>query len=232
MAQSFEARIAQFAAEVLEQSDFAGTVDEVVRFACSAVGTPHGGVTLIADRGTSFETVGGTSAEVTRADQLQYELNEGPCIRAATESELVFSSNLDTDIRWPRWGPQVSEWGFRSVISVNLHGRRQRIGALNLYGDRFEHFSAHDTETAHLFAFHASSALLRARNEETLRQALDARTLIGQAQGILMERFGLDPEQTFAVLRRYSQTENMRLNEIAHRVVTHGELPHSRAGID
>ena len=225
MSHSFEERLARFAAEATEQPDFAGTVHECVRFACNTLGTEHGGVTLIGDHGKSFETVGVSSPAVARADQLQYELNEGPCVTAAVESRMVSSADLASDARWPRWGTQVSKWGFHSVISVGLHGRGQRIGALNIYGPEKSQFSADDIEMAHLFAAHASAALFQALNEESLMHALDTRTLIGQAEGMLMERFGLSADQAFAVLRRLSQSGNVKLNDVARDIVTTGSLP-------
>ena len=58
-----------------------------------------------------------------------------------------------------------------------------------------------------------------ARGNENLWKAIDARNLIGQAQGILMERFGVDAEQAFGVLRRYSQDNNLRLAVVAERLI-------------
>jgi GAF domain-containing protein len=223
---AFDERVAHFIGDVMKHADFASTVSEVVNFACTTLGTIHGGVTLVHSNGAKFETVGQTSDLVSRADELQYELREGPCIYAASEERLVRSENVDTDERWPRWGPQASALGLHSVLSVDLHARNQRIGALNLYGERYRQFSHDDTQTAHMFGYHASAALAAARNEEGLRQALDTRLLIGQAEGILMERFDLEPDQAFAVLRRFSQHGNVKLNDVARQVVSTRELPH------
>lgn len=74
-----------------------------------------------------------------------------------------------------------------------------------------------------------SAALMAAlTSEEGLREALQTRTLIGQAQGILMERFELDADQAFSVLRRFSQDSNVRLRDIAELLVRSGTLPQGR----
>jgi AmiR/NasT family two-component response regulator len=78
---------------------------------------------------------------------------------------------------------------------------------------------------AHVFAQHASVALATAKREEGLRVAIDTRHLIGQAQGILMERFGLTADKAFSVLRRYSQDHNVKLRDLAEELVNTRELP-------
>jgi AmiR/NasT family two-component response regulator len=67
--------------------------------------------------------------------------------------------------------------------------------------------------------------LAYARTEQNLWQAIDTRNLIGQAQGMLMARYGLTPDKAFAVLRRYSQTTNVRLAVLAEELTSTGRLP-------
>ncbi len=200
-------------------------IEQVVGFAVRSTGTAFGGVTLIRAGGRRFETVGATHPEVERADHLQYELREGPCVDAAVEVRSVHSSSLADDPRWPTWGPAAAGLGFHSIISAEIHGRGQRIGALNLYGSSATTFSPDDVDMARMFAGHSAIALANARSEETLLQALETRTLIGQAQGILMERFDLDADHAFGVLRRYSQESNRRISEIVAEIVSTRQLP-------
>jgi GAF domain-containing protein len=208
-----------------ESATMSDAVDLVVGFAVRSTGTAFGGITLIQAGGRRFETVGATHPDVLRADQLQYELREGPCIDAAVMIRSLHSESLADDPRWPRWGPAVAELGFHSIISAEVHGRGQRIGALNLYGSSCATFSPDDVEMARMFAGHGAIALANARSEETLLQALETRTLIGQAQGILMERFDLDADHAFSVLRRYSQESNRRISEIVAEIVATRQLP-------
>jgi response regulator NasT len=84
---------------------------------------------------------------------------------------------------------------------------------------------ADDRTVAEEVALHARVALAAWDATEELERGLAARTLIGQAQGILMERFSLDADRAFQVLRRYSQDGNVKLAEVARRVVQTGALP-------
>ena len=76
-----------------------------------------------------------------------------------------------------------------------------------------------------MFAAHAAVALASAQTEEQLRSAIASRTLLGQAQGILMERYRLTPEKSFEVLRRVSQDSNVKVRDVAQRLVETGETP-------
>jgi AmiR/NasT family two-component response regulator len=74
-------------------------------------------------------------------------------------------------------------------------------------------------------ARHAAVAMASTREQDNLWKAIDARQLIGQAQGILMERFAIDADQAFTVLRRYSQDRNLKLNVVAQRLIETRRLP-------
>lgn len=218
-------RMLQLALALAESKTVAATVHEVVKFAVESTRTTFGGVTMLQAGGRRFVTLGATCERVEQADHLQYELREGPCVDAAVAMKSSHSESLKIDQRWPRWGPAASELGFQSVISAEIHGRGQRIGALNLYGVEETQFDLEDLELARLFAAQAAVALANMRNEEGLIHALDTRTMIGQAQGILMERYDLDADHAFDVLRRYSQESNRRIGEIVAELVETRELP-------
>jgi GAF domain-containing protein len=115
--------------------------------------------------------------------------------------------------------------GFSSVLSIRLFTPVRRLGALNLYGRSTGAFSPADTELALIFGRHASVALTSAQNGDSLRAAVASRHLIGQAQGILMERYQVDADRAFDILRRYSQHQNIKLRVIAEQVITHHRLP-------
>ena len=99
------------------------------------------------------------------------------------------------------------------------------IGSLNFYDVEVDRFGPEDVDVAHLLACHAAVAMDSARETEHLWKAIDARNLIGQAQGILMERFAVDADQAFAVLRRYSQDNNLKLHVVAERLISTRDLP-------
>jgi len=206
------------------------TVDQIVAFAVEAIDTAYGGITLVKSGGRAYSTVGATHQSVIEADRIQYELRQGPCVDAAADSKIVVSSYLATDERWPEWGPKASALGFNSVLSAELLARGRRIGALNLYGTSEATFSPEDIALAALFARQGALALGYARSEEGLREALETRTVIGQAQGVLMERFEIDADRAFATLRRYSQHHNIKLKALCHQLVETRVLPPADAG--
>lgn len=222
------ASLAEALADVEGVSD---SIEQIVSFAVETLGTVYGGFTLVEAGRKKFSTHGATHATVVDADRLQYELNEGPCVDAAVDGSIVVSSTLRTDDRWPRWGPAVAEMGFNSVLCAGMRARGRRIGALNLYGAGVSTFDREDIELAVLFARQGALALGYARSEEGLRQALETRTIIGQAQGVLMERFEIDADRAFATLRRYSQHHNIRLKLLCQQLVDTRELPGSAPAV-
>ncbi|MET0967150.1 MAG: GAF and ANTAR domain-containing protein [Nakamurella sp.] len=188
---------------------------------CNCIGAS---VTLIrADGGE--ETSASSGELVQQADNLQYALDEGPCLRAAEQGGAYLIVDTSTDPRWPNWGPAVAKLGLRSVLSIHLFTDRRVLGALNLYYQTRDEFSEEETEVAKIVAAHASVALAKIRSERDLWRAIDSRHLIGQAQGVLMERFKISSEQSFSVLRRYSQQYNVKLHEVAGTLVRTGKLP-------
>ena len=215
---------ARLALELSQHETVDQTAAQIVAFAMETVGTQYAGVTMIRRRG-AFETVGPSDPLIERADRLQYDLGEGPCIDAATTSRMVMSADLATDERWPAWGPEAVALGFRSILSAELHAGGRRIGSINLYGSNIRQFSDQDADNAQLFASHAAAALAAVSLREELQNALDTRTIIGQAQGVLMERFGVDPDRAFSILRRYSQDGNLKLNDVARNLIATSQLP-------
>jgi GAF domain-containing protein len=206
-------------AEIAESPTVDGSIEQIVAFTAQTFGTDHAGVTLVRDRGRRLETVGPTTPVVREADDLQNKLREGPCVAAAVESRSVVSNDVARDPRWPVWGPRVAELGLESVLSSELHAGGARMGALNVYGAQDHQFTHEDVEVGQLLAQQASVALKFVEQIDGLNVALDSRTLIGQAQGMLMERYGIDAEAAFAALRRVSQDENVRLVKVARSIV-------------
>jgi GAF domain-containing protein len=170
-------------------------------------------------RGGRLESVAATDALVEEADRLQIETGEGPTFSAIAQEASVVSGDVANDARWPAWSARIAPVGLCSVLSVRLRTPTTTVGALNLFDPAVDRFTEADGAIARVFADHAAVAVANARNESTLWQAIQARKLIGQAQGILMERFDLTDEQAFAVLRRYSQDNNVKLRDVAQRLI-------------
>lgn len=221
---------ARIAAELNAANGPEETAEEVVEHGRETLGADHAGITLITSRGR-LRTVGTTDPVVLEADKLQYTLHEGPCNESAWTGETLASTRIDRDERWPAWGPRAAELGLRSALAgqlVDTAGRR--IGCLNLYWTTERTFDTDDRSYVQIFTTHAAIALAASMRHAQLDTALDARKVIGQAQGILMERHSLRPDQAFEVLRRYSQNSNIKLRDVAQFLVTHRELPTAGSG--
>lgn len=206
------------------EADTRGTLDQIVALAPHAVACDYAGITLLRGR-REIETAAASAELVRKADALQYDVGEGPCLQAIWSHDTFVVEDIAGDERWPRWGPMAAEMGLRSVLAVRLFTAGTTHGALNLYATSPRGFDADDVAVAHIYATHASIALASARQQDNLRRAVDARHLIGQAQGILMERFDIDADRAFGVLRRYSQDTNVKLRTIAEQVVSGRQLP-------
>jgi len=212
-------------ARMLEaEPDMQGTLDQIAELSLKAIDCDYAGITLLHGK-NRFETVAASDERVQRADELQYSLQEGPCLQAIWSHDTFVVEDMCTDERWPAWGPEAAELGLRSILAVRLFTSGQTHGALNLYAREPRRFDGDDVAVAHIYATHASVALSAARQEEHLRKAVDARHLVGQAQGILMERYNIDADRAFEVLRRYSQDSNVKLRAVAEQVVSGRQLP-------
>lgn len=205
-----------------------GTLQRIVDLAVNAVdGCEAAGILLIDETVT---TAAASSPLVIVVDQLQIDAAEGPCLDASTLGSTFYAADLIDDERWQIFGPAAVSAGIRCVLACPLSS--QRSGALNLYATLPAAFGATDRAKGQLFATLAGLALNsaeeRALDEQrsaNLVEALRTRELIGQAQGILMERERISGEQAFDVLRRASQHMNIKLREVAETLVETGESP-------
>ena len=219
-----ESALAEAARTVADNPEVQQALQSVVDLAMTSCNCQGASVTLVrADGGA--ETTATSDPLVEQADDLQYAYDEGPCLRAAEQGGAYLIVDTAADPRWPKWGPAVAKLGLRSVLSIHLFTDHRVLGALNLYYDSRDDFSEDEVEVAKVVAAHASVALAKIRSERDLWRAIDSRHLIGQAQGMLMERFKLTPETAFSVLRRYSQQHNIKLHEVAGALIRTGRLP-------
>lgn len=179
----------------------------------------HAGISIVHRDGT-IETRAWTGDLVTDLDKLQYVLGEGPCLDAMhAEANVVRADNIRHDQRWPAFVPRAVGLGLRSQLGVRVYVSDKTVGGLNLYSTSADVISEDSVALAHLFATQAAVALGRVRKVEELMTALETRTVIGQAVGVLIERYKLDEDRAFNFLTRVSQTNNIKLRDIAKSVV-------------
>ena len=150
-------------------------------------------------------------------NELQNELGEGPCHAPDREEEVVDITDLVGDERWSALGRLACNGDFQlgSMISMIVYTARGSYGTLSLYGAGSNAFDADDLATAQALAGHLAVALAAGREIEGMSAALQSRTIIGQAEGILMERLGVDADQALAYLKRVSSHTNTKLVQVA-----------------
>ncbi len=110
------------------------------------------------------------------------------------------------------------------MLGIQLYVAGDELGALNLLSPERDAFSDESEHVGLLFASHAAVAMAGAQQLEQLRQAVGTRDRIGQAKGILMERFKLTDDQAFRLLVQASQPCHRKLSEIADELITSGQL--------
>jgi transcriptional regulator with GAF, ATPase, and Fis domain len=221
-------QLAGFAREVQRQPDNAAVLQTVVRSALQTVpGAQEGSISLVLGRRKVLSQAA-SSALPEQVDAVQEEVEQGPCLETAFEQHTVLVPDLATDGRWPRFSARAAALGVRSMLSFQLYVEGDNLGALNLFSREVDGFDERSVTVGELFAAHAAVAYSAAQREAALERALKSRDLVGQAQGILMERDRMRADQAFAVLQRTSQRRNLKLAEVARRLVDTGELPTAR----
>ncbi len=197
----------------------------------------HAGVTVATadplghDGADVIETTAATDDVVLDLDRLQYRLGEGPCLGRLTHAgPMVVVDHVATPDRttgqgaddaetWPRFLPEAARRGLRSMVAVRLFADEGEVAVLNLYSTSADVVDAETRTLAPLFATHVAVAYGHNQQVENLRRALDSREVIGQAVGIVMERYGLDTSRAFGYLVRVSATSETKLRHVAAAVV-------------
>lgn len=187
-------------------------------------GAVGAGVSIVDERGR--RSSGSTDARVERADALQYQLDEGPCLAAAAGRQLVRVDDLGTDRRWPRWAGAVAPLGLRAAMSAPLVAGDASLGAMKVYAEQPGSFDLHAERLLTIAS--AQAAILvanvqtreRARRlSEGLREAVRSRDLVSTAKGVLMARHGVPEDVAFGMLVSRSGEAGGTLADVARAVV-------------
>lgn len=207
------------------------TLAAVTTAAVQAVpGADNTAIILVQGRKT-VQSHAATNPRARRMDEFQTELQDGPCLTAIWEQETVHILDGATESRWPRFATAAAEAGVGvgvgAMLCFQLFVHGDTLGALNLYSPTAGAFTEESETTGRIFATHAAVALAAAQQEQQLHAALANRDIIGQAKGIVMERFHLDADRAFTLIARLSQEESMKLHEIAANIAA--DVPTSPA---
>ena len=208
------------------------TLDTAVELSVKSLpGCDSAGVTL---RIEGEDRTAAASDEFTLAiDKIQYDLDEGPCLTALEEGAIQRLDAVKEESRWPRFSRHAGDEGLGSVLSLPLSGNGM-VGALNLYSKTERSFDDSTIGAGEVFAKQTNIALRNAQTyaaaravSDQLNEALKTRDMIGQAKGILMEREGISDPEAFEMLKIISQNSNVKLREIAHKLVAEKAGNHS-----
>jgi hypothetical protein len=199
------------------------TLDAVLREVTAAAvdlipGVDTAGI-LYVKKGGQFDSVAGTTDLPHQLDELQMKFDEGPCLHAALGDTIVRTDDFRAETRWPRYSPAAVEHGVLSGLSFKLYTGDRIAGALNFFGFQPVEWNADAETVGSVLAAHAAAAVIAAQHEGQLQAALLSRDRIGQAKGIIMERYHVDDVRAFRMLRQLSQESNTKLTDVAQRVI-------------
>jgi transcriptional regulator with GAF, ATPase, and Fis domain len=227
---------AQLAAAYLEISRRLVSVEKVTdaftalaTLGAQVPGAQDSGVTQV--RNGSFATPAATGPLSTKTDAIQYEVGAGPCLDAVLSQRVFRTGDVRVDPRWPEFGRRAhEETGLLSMLSVRLflEDDDQHLVGLNMYSREPDAFDDDSETFGVLLATHGSLALSSARAREqaaNLQTALENRTEIGIAMGILMVQHKVTREDAFNLLRVSSQLVGRKLRDVAADVADTGTLP-------
>jgi GAF domain-containing protein len=161
------------------------------------------------------------------ADELQYEQGSGPCMDAGRGGVVLRVDDMRTETRWPDYVARVLDTGVRSSLSLPLPYQGSTIGALNIYASRPTAFASPESlaaglevaETIAVAVANADAHWQLTEQARNMRLAMESRSTIEQAKGVLMAQRRVDAEQAFEILREASQRYNRKLRDIAAGIV-------------
>jgi GAF domain-containing protein len=217
--------LAQF---LVADASMGDTLRRVADLSVDAVsGASFAGVAMLDDHERPATAVF-TDEQAPEIDQAQYDTGRGPCLDAWRTRTTVRLDDLEqVPPDYEEFAQACLEHGIRSTLSMPLVAAHEGIGALNFYSSDKGGFSASDEEVAEEFATATSAVLANAAAywgaydlAQQMTEAMRTRAVIEQAKGMLMATSGsLDEEGAFDLLRQASQRENVKLRDIARRIV-------------
>jgi GAF domain-containing protein len=198
------------------------TVDLAV---ANVAGATDASVTVVRS-GDHGEGAAFSSQRAIDVDERQYGLDEGPCLDAARGYEILTVADMRTETRWPHYTPYAAEKGVLSSLSLPLPIQEEILGALNVYSSAADAFDQASVDAAARFASYAAVAIANAQlyrsaaeSVEHMRRAMDTRSVIEQAKGVLMAQRRCTASEAFDLLVSASQRQNVKLRVLAEQVV-------------
>jgi len=214
---------------ILHNDDVDRFLDELAVYSTRILGghiEVHCGVTL--KREKHAVTVANSGPIAHKLDEIQYGFDKGPCLAAIDTGTTTIVHDARTDDRWPDYFSAVAGHGFYSMMGVPLllESGGGAGAALNFYARQPGTFTGETARTAEGYAAQASRALQLALRVSTiadtashLKAALESRTTIDLAVGIVMGQNRCSQEEAFNILKAASTSRNVKLRDIAAGIV-------------
>jgi GAF domain-containing protein len=183
---------------------------------------------LLADHRGRLQVMAASDERSEMLELFQVQAHEGPCQDCFTQGEPVINADLtQAHDRWPTFAPRAVAAGYRSVHAFPLRLRNQSYGALNLFGTEPGRMEPADAKVVQALADVATIGMLQQRAiqrgdelTEQLQGALNTRIVIEQAKGMIAQTHAITPDDAFDMLRAYCRKNNLRLSDVANRVIT------------
>lgn len=221
----FDRLLADAALEMARRPSVPTTVDRAVQLALDII-VPCDAAAISLFEDNKASTVAASEEAIRHVVEQQFHLGAGPAVSAYALRKPVYSPDLAGDSRWPEFGALMCDQvGLMCAYAVPLAVQEKPVGVLGVYGKKVHAFDEDDRTTTEVVATHAAVAVAESIGQQQLETALTSRTVIGQATGVVMERWSLDAAAAFSVLRRLSQTHNLKIRDIATHIVETGQLP-------
>ena len=210
-------------AQIIYQGSDAGQVYAAICIAATMVVAGCDHASLLIRRNDKYATVAATDRVAQRIEDFERDVGDGPCVDAIEEETAQIEPDLTTPCQWPKLAARlVAETPVRGAMGFRLLVNKRKTGALNLFSDTpnvFDKESAGQAVVLAAFASVAIGAIAEGEDAATMRRGLASNREIGKAIGMLMLLHGLSEEEAFGLLRHHSQHLNIKLADVARRVV-------------
>ncbi len=210
-------------AEIIYQGSESSHIYAAICVAATLVVTGCDHASLLVKRDGRYVTVGASDGIAQRIDDMERAAGDGPCVDAIEEETPQIETDLTAPNQWPHLAARmVAETPVRGAMGFRILVDKRKSGALNLFSDTPNVFNTEAAGQAVVLASFASvaiNAVAQGEDVSTLRRGLLSNREIGKAVGMLMMLHGVDEQEAFHILRRYSQDLNIKLADVAKHVI-------------
>ncbi|MHA7145313.1 GAF and ANTAR domain-containing protein [Arthrobacter sp. TmT3-37] len=181
-------------------------------------------VTLLRPR--TKATVGSSGDRAQVIDEVQYRFDDGPCLRAARENTVYVVTDFHTETRFGQYSVAIHDHGLRSAIATPIPLDGGAAAALDLYSTHVDAFGEAAVDAAGSMAREASQSLRLAvriahlsEANRHLHTAMESRTAIQVAAGIIMAQNRCTHDTAMSILKAASSARNTKLRDVAEIVM-------------